>query len=122
MEILNDKKENQAEQQQSLSRGTYNFLGGLMIVAGLVWLGDNYGLISQRLLDVLFSWQMMVVAVGIWLLCAKSYVAGGVTSLLGVLLIVADYFHLYISFERLVLPLMLVAAGVAVVVLKGLKR
>ena len=65
---------------------------------------------------------MLVVIVGVWLLCTRNWIAGGVTTALGVVLVVVDYFNIYISFERLVLPLLLIVAGVATICVKGIKR
>lgn len=122
MEIINeDKQQNtNAEERVSLSRSVYNFGGVVMIVCGLVWLGSNYNLLSPKVIDTLLSWQMLLVAIGGWLLCAKNYISGGALTTLGVLLVVVDYFDIYISFERLVLPLLLVVAGIVTICTKGM--
>ena len=121
MEVLNDDKTTSVKSGEKvpMGSGVYLFVGILMVVCGLVWLGSNYGVIGPRALDVIFSWQMMVTAVGVWLLCAKSWTMGGVVTVAGVVLSIVDYLNIYISFERLVLPLLLVAAGVAIIVMKG---
>lgn len=124
MEVLNDEKTTSTKSAERLpvSNGLYLFAGILMVVCGLVWLGSNYGVIGPRALDVIFSWQMMIVAVGVWLLCVKNWTMGGIVTAAGVMLAVVDYLNIYISFERLVLPLLLIAAGVAMIVMKGFEK
>lgn len=124
MEVLNEEivGESTSPEKHPLSRSVYNFAGALMIVCGLVWLGSNYNILSPRFIDAILSWQMLMVAIGVWLLCARNYISGGVVTALGAVLVVVDYFNIHISFERLVLPLLLVVAGVAMICLKGIKR
>jgi len=123
MEVLNEEKQEKTAQEKfTLSRSAYNFAGALMIVCGLVWLGSNYNLLSPKFIDAFFSWQMLMVAVGGWLLCTRNHLSGGILTALGLVLVVVDYFNIHISFERLVLPLLLVVAGVITICLKGFER
>ena len=120
MEILSEEKQEKAtEEKHPLSRSAYNFAGVLMIVCGLVWLCSNYNLLSPKLIDTILSWQMLVVAVGAWLLCVRNYISGGIITAFGLLLVLVDYFNIYISFEKLILPLLLVVGGVAMICIKG---
>lgn len=124
MEVLNDEVKDTATSQEKhpLSRSIYNFAGALMIVCGIVWLGSNYNFLSPQIIDTILSWQMLMVAIGVWLICTHNYISGGTLTALGVMLVVVDYFDIYISFEKLVLPLLLIVAGVSTIYLKGIKR
>lgn len=120
MEILSEEKqEKAAEEKHPLSRSAYNFAGVLMIICGLVWLGSNYNLLGPKFIDTILSWQMLLVAVGAWLLCVRNYLTGGIITALGLVIVVVDYFNIYISFERLVLPLLLVVGGIVTICIKG---
>lgn len=117
MEIINEKKGEEADNSTTTTNpvnrhefGT--FAGVVMIVGGLLWLGCNYGIISHKVIDAILSWQMILVVVGVWLLYVRSFLAGGVLTGLGVILVIADAMNIYISFERLILPLLLIVAGV----------
>ena len=121
MEVLNDEKTVEATAKGPLGNSAHLFAGILMVVCGLVWLMSNYHLVSPAFMDAFFSWQMLIVAVGGWLLCARQWCAGGVVTAVGVVLLLFDVLNIYISFERLVLPLLVVAGGVACVV-KALKK
>ena len=123
MEIIQDDKQSSGVKENSATtRSLYNLAGAVMILCGFVWLGSNYNFLSPALIDAIISWQMLVVIVGVWLLSTRNWIAGGVTTALGVVLVVVDYFNIYISFERLVLPLLLIVAGVTTICIKGIKR
>ena len=65
---------------------------------------------------------MLLVAIGAWLLCVRNYLSGGIITVLGVVLVVVDYFNIYISFEKLILPLLLVVGGIATICIKGTEQ
>lgn len=115
MEVLNDEKTGATTPKNSLPDSLYLFAGILMIVCGLVWLMNNYNIVGPAFMDAFFSWQMFVVAAGGWLLCARQWTFGGVVTGMGVMLLLLDVLHISISFERFVLPLLIVAAGAACV-------
>ena len=121
MEVLNDEKTGATTPKNTLPSSLYLFAGILMIVCGLVWLMNNYNIVGPVFMDAFFSWQMFVVAVGGWLLCARQWTLGGLVTAAGVMLLMFDVLNIYISFERIVLPLLVVAGGVACVV-KALKK
>lgn len=131
MEIINDKENTGGAEtstaknpstESNNSRGFYTFMGIVMVVVGFVWLGSNYNFLSPQFIDTMFSWQMIVVGLGVWMLCSRQWLAGGVIVALGVGLLVADFYHIYISFEKLILPVALMGGGVATILIKGRKQ
>lgn len=121
MEVLNDEKVGATTTKNTLPSSLYLFAGILMIVCGLVWLMNNYNIVGPVFMDAFFSWQMFVVAVGGWLFCARQWTFGGVVTGMGVMLLLLDVLHISISFERFVLPLLIVVAGAACV-MKALQK
>lgn len=131
MEIINDKENTGSAEtstaknpstESNYSRGFYTFMGIVMVVVGFVWLGSNYNFLSPQFIDTMFSWQMIVVGLGVWMLCSRQWLSGGVIVALGLGLLVADFYHIYISFEKLILPVALMAGGVATILIKGRKQ
>ncbi len=124
MEVLDQEQGGQTKstEKRPAPRGVNIFAGVVLIVCGLVWLGSNYNILGPQVINTLFSWQMLLVVIGAWMLCTKNYIMGGAVTLLGVVLVVVDYFHIYISFERFVLPLLVVIAGVALLFIKAPKQ
>lgn len=94
-------------------RAGTTYAGCALIAAGLAWLLYNTGVIDPRAFDILFSWQVLMIVAGGYLLAVRAWIAGGVVSGMGALLLAADLFNLHISFSKIVLPLLLVSIGVA---------
>lgn len=123
MEILNDEKTTeQQEVKNPLASAANLFAGILMVVCGIVWLLSNYNIVGPAFINTFFSWQMLIVAVGGWLLCARNWTLGGIVTAVGVALLLFDVLNIYISFTKLILPLLLVVAGVILICQKGIKR
>ncbi|MBR2423898.1 MAG: hypothetical protein IKD05_03955 [Tidjanibacter sp.] len=119
MEVIKEDKKSPAAGEVRIV--AYRFGGVAMILLGLVWLCYNYDLLPAGFYDVVFSWQMGVILVGAWLLATRNWVVGGVTTGVGVLCMLIDLLNIHISFTELVLPLALVATGVACLFVKPSK-
>ena len=44
------------------------FIGIILILAGILWLLNNFGLLSDSAFELIFSWHMLVVLIGTYLL------------------------------------------------------
>ncbi len=117
MEIIKDNK----NAAPDVRRTAYIFGGALMIALGLVWLCYNYNLLPRGVYDVIFSWQMAVVLAGGWLLANQRWAIGAVVTCVGLLGGLIDALDIYISFTKLILPLALIALGVACIFVKPTK-
>ena len=122
MEIINDKKEEGASTAKTSAEAIVNnkstalWGGAALFVCGALWLCYNYNLLPDNFFTFLFSWQTLVIICGLWLLAIKQYAWGAIVSLVGVVFLLIDIFGIYISFTKLVLPILLMASGVAIVV------
>lgn len=114
MEII-DKK-NEEKKIIDRKKGSHIFLGGTLILGGILWLFYNYGVLSECFFDFIFSWEMLAIIVGLFLLSVKNWIAGGVTAGVGVVFMITNLLNIYVSFNKLILPLLLVIAGVTVLV------
>lgn len=122
MEIINDKKDGATEGAKTSAEAIVNnkmtaiWGGGALIVCGALWLCHNYGLLSPLFFDHLFSWQSLIIICGLWLVATKEYAWGSIITAVGVTFLVIDICGICISFTKLVLPILFMAAGVALVV------
>lgn len=121
MEIINDKEQPSANTTTQAEATKFNqsaaIWGGItLIVGGALWLCHNYGLLSPAFFDHLFSWQSLVIICGLWLIATREYVWGAIISVVGVTFLIIDICGICISFTKLVLPILFMAAGVALVV------
>ena len=61
------------------------FIGIILILAGILWLLNNFGLLSDSAFELIFSWHMLVVLIGT---------------------------YLDIPFEKIIFPLLFIFAGI----------
>lgn len=122
MEIINDKEQQTSANTTTQAEATkFNqsaaIWGGIaLIVGGALWLCHNYGLLSPVFFDHMFSWQSLVIICGLWLIATREYAWGAIISAVGVTFLIIDICGICISFTRLVLPILFMAAGVALIV------
>jgi predicted membrane protein len=90
--------------------------GLLVLLAGILLLGFNAGILPMNLYPVVFSWQMLVISIGFVCLFSRH------SWFLGVLIILFGGFHLQklLVFENLVVPLngwatVLIVVGMVVI-------
>lgn len=117
MEVIDER---QIPKQQEKRRAEITlvgrvYLGGLLIVTGLLWLLRNMDLISYTTFATLFSWQMLLVVVGGYLLVVRRWTSGLIIGGLGVLFLFFDLFGVNLSFSSIILPILIIATGIALI-------
>lgn len=125
MEVMNGNPAPQQPQRKGGkpdNKGGYLFLGILLIAIGLVWLFHNFGIIRPHIFDILFSWQMLMVVIGGYLLSVRQYAPGGIVGGLGLLFLLVDAFNINISFTKVVLPSIVIALGASLLISKLSKK
>ena len=128
MEIINDKKDGTTEGVKTSAEAIVNnkstalWGGAALFVCGALWLCHNYNLLPPHFFSYLFSWQTLVIVCGLWFLAIKEYAWGSIVTVVGTIFLLIDIFGIYISFTRLVLPILLMAAGVAIVVAAATRK
>jgi predicted membrane protein len=98
--------------------------GGLIIVTGIVLLGLNLGFIPQVWKPALFSWQMLVVLLGIIELCCAKFFKAVILLLAGGFFLIPDLYRAFPeyfwwaseNFVHVYWPLLLVAGGIILIV------
>lgn len=107
MEII--PPENQNRKTLLTARNIY--IGVLLIAIGVVWMLHNFQRIPPHLFDMLFSWPILVILLGGYLLVLRRWAAGGVVILLGVLFAWSDWFGIHLPMNKIVLPAIVIALG-----------
>lgn len=112
MEIIDHTpKTSQRESRVSVTRPRNLFIGILLICAGLIWLLNNFNIIQDAIFNVFFSWQVLVILIGAYLLVLRKWIPGGIISLFGFSLLLIKYMHWQIPMDKVILPILFVAAG-----------
>ncbi len=91
------------------------YLGAVLALVGILWLGYNFHVISGLAVDIIFSVWMLLIAVGGYLLTLRKTTAGLIVVFIGGLMLLTDTLNFYISFHRIILPVVLVAVGAIIV-------
>lgn len=123
MEVINDSRlpEQPRKIKETAVAGNI-YLGVVLIAIGFIWLSYNMGWISYGLFSTLFSWQMLIAAMGGYLLSLRRWSAGLIIGGLGIALVIVDAFDISLSFSKIVLPLIIIAAGIALILSRLEKR
>lgn len=98
------------------------YVGLLLVLAGVVWLLYNFGVVGPRLFDIVFSWQMLLVVLGGYLLSVGKYASGAILMLVGFVFLVTDLLGIYVSVSRVILPVLLIGIGVVFLLSVGRRR
>ena len=80
------------------------FIGIILILAGILWLLNNFGLLSDSAFELIFSWHMLVVL--------SRWIPGSIVTAIGILLLLVDRLCLDIPFEKIIFPLLFIFAGI----------
>lgn len=116
MEIIDgDRQPEKPEIRRDSTLAGNIYLGVILIAIGLLWLFFNIHWISYGVFSFLFSWPMLMVAVGGYLLAIRRRNAGFIVGGLGVVFLVLTNLPISLSFGKIVLPILLVASGLSII-------
>ena len=107
MEIISPKQQNRKPTIEA--RNIY--VGLLLIGMGVCWMLYNFGHIGPRVFDMLFSWQMLTIVLGGYLLVLRRWAAGGVVTALGVVFLLSRFFAICIPLDKVALPFIVIGIG-----------
>jgi len=111
--------ENKWEHRSKNCKGNSTFksvlFGILVLAAGIGLLLKNMSLIPAETASILFSWQMLVIAIGFINLFGRSFIFGLVLMLIGGFFMGSEFFGLPIEFSKVFWPSLIILAGVGLV-------
>ncbi len=97
--------------RQGMKRKSLVF-GLLVLGLGLVWLMRNFGIVPESLWDVIFSWQMLLIAIGIINIANDhSRGVGWILIAIGGFFMISEYFDLPVTFRHIFWPSLLILIG-----------
>jgi predicted membrane protein len=113
METTNDN----FPKQKQMKKGAF---GVIVILAGLLLLAFNFDILSGDLRHVIFSWQMLLITIGlVSLFTSESRTPGLILVFIGGFFIIPEIFDFHISFIKLFWPMLLIGIGVLILFRKG---
>ena len=90
-------------------------LGLLFITVGIVFILNRLDLIPNEISHIIFSWQMLLVAIGTFNLINKKYTPAIILISLGVIFMVPELIDIDYSIRRLFWPIALVVVGIVLI-------
>jgi predicted membrane protein len=99
------------------SKGNRRILFGVGLIAiGGVWILEQLGIIPHVLRDVLISWQMILIVIGVFSLFSGNETSGWILIFIGGFFLVPHVFEIPWELRRLAWPVLLVSIGVLMLV------
>ncbi len=99
------------------SKGNRRLLFGVVLIAiGGLWILEQLHIIPPNLRDVLISWQMLLVVIGIFSLFSGNETSGWVLILIGGFFMIPHVIEVPWELRRLTWPILLVALGALMLV------
>ena len=96
--------------------------GAVVIIAGLLLLAFNFEVLPYTWKHILFSWQMLLIAIGIIsIFGGDSKMPGMVLLFIGGFFIIPEIFVMHISFFRLFWPFILIGIGLMILSRQGIR-
>jgi len=90
--------------------------GLVLMVIGVVFLGSNFGLIPYHLKDIVISWQMLLIFIGLANIFRRKLISGVVLVFVGGFFIIPKVFPaLDNNFQQNFWPLILIAIGIVII-------
>lgn len=93
--------------------------GLLVIATGVLLLLRNMGLLSAEFKSIFFSWQMLLIAIGLINVAGKtSRIVGIVLIVIGAVFLMPDFFVFDLKFRTVFFPLLLIIIGIVILTQK----
>ncbi|MBN1821088.1 MAG: hypothetical protein JXR31_12400 [Prolixibacteraceae bacterium] len=88
------------------------YFGVFLIAIGCIWIFERLDLIPDIVDDILISWQMLLIAVGLFSIIGGNRTTGYVLILIGGVFLVPEVVEIPYELRRIVWPLLLVGVGI----------
>jgi predicted membrane protein len=113
----NTKMENNEQTAVRQGMKTKSLVFGLFVLGlGFTWLLHNFGIISDRAWDVIFSWQMLLIAIGVINISNDSSRGiGWILVAIGGFFMVSEYYDLPTTFRHVFWPALLILIGLVLI-------
>ncbi|HPT15298.1 MAG TPA: DUF5668 domain-containing protein [Bacteroidales bacterium] len=90
--------------------------GLLVITAGLLLMAKNTGFLTPEVSHIVFSWEMLLIAIGLVnLFSHRSIISGLILILIGGFFLLVDFYNLPFNFWNLLWPVLIILVGLSMI-------
>lgn len=97
-------------------------LGLFLIVVGSLWIFERLDLIPSFWNDILISWQMLLIGIGIFSIIGGNKTTGTVLVVIGGFFLIPEVAHVPYELRRIGWPVLIIGIGVAILITHSGKR
>jgi len=105
------------EKMQSSNKRVY--FGVFMIAVGSLWILERLNLIPQFWDDILISWQMLLIGIGIFSIIGGNKTTGTILVVIGGFFLIPEITNIPYELRRIGWPMLIVGVGVVLLVTQG---
>ena len=88
------------------------YFGVFLIIIGLIWIMERLDLIPYYIDNILISWQMLLIGIGVFALIGGNRTTGLILILVGGVFLIPEMVEIPYELRRIVWPLLIVGVGV----------
>jgi predicted membrane protein len=88
------------------------YFGLFLIVLGFIWTLERLDLIPEIVDEILISWQMLLIGIGVFSLIGGNRTTGLILILIGGVFIVPEMFEIPYELRKIVWPLLIIGIGI----------
>ncbi|MBI9052742.1 MAG: hypothetical protein JEY96_02930 [Bacteroidales bacterium] len=101
------------ESNRNMGRG---IIGIVLILIGVAFIGRTLDFFPNRIMHYIFTWQMILIVLGIVFVSTKeNKTTGWILLIVGLVLWIPDFVHIPYSIRRLFWPTILIVIGVVII-------
>jgi len=98
-------------------------IGLVILFLGAILLADNFRMLPWGFKSIIFTWQMLLIAIGfINLFSRNNYATGVILILIGAFFLIPDIVTFPFNFTRLFWPVLLIAVGLLIISRRNITR
>lgn len=119
MDYNYNKSDSTSEPKDAIVKGVSKkaaALGIFVVAAGLLLLARNTGLLNHSVSRILFSWEMLLIAIGVFnIFWRQSFWSGVILIGLGSFFLLVNFYHMPFSTWQLFLPALIIVVGLSMI-------